>query len=137
MGDSVFTIGFPNPQMQGVEPKFTDGKISSLAGMLDDPRHFQISVPAQPGNSGGPLVNSVGNVVGIVVARLPDLAAIQISRMLPQNVSYALKCDSVTTFLESIPEFSGKLRGPFPAKERRFEDVVKEVQEATALVVAY
>jgi len=83
------------------------------------------------------LVNSVGNVVGIVVARLPDFAALQISQMLPQNVNYAMKCDSVTTFLESIPELSVKLRAPYSAKERRFEDVVKEVQEATALVVAY
>jgi S1-C subfamily serine protease len=64
LGESVFTIGFPNIVVQGLEPKFTDGKISGLAGPFDDPRFFQISVDVQPGNSGGPLVNSHGNVVG-------------------------------------------------------------------------
>ncbi len=53
LADSVFTIGFPNPEMQGKEPKFTDGKISSLSGAQDDARYFQISVAVQPGNSGG------------------------------------------------------------------------------------
>src|SRR5207245_863278 len=66
LGQAVFTIGFPNPDWQGVQPKLTKGEISSLAGMRDDPRHFQISVATQPGNSGGPLVDERGNVVGIV-----------------------------------------------------------------------
>ena len=69
LGQPVFTIGFPNPDVQGTEPKLTRGEISSLAGMKDDPRHFQISVPVQPGNSGGPLVDLNGNVVGIVSMR--------------------------------------------------------------------
>jgi hypothetical protein len=53
LGDSVFTIGFPNTDLQGVAPKLTKGEISSLAGIRDNPRYFQISVPVQPGNSGG------------------------------------------------------------------------------------
>jgi S1-C subfamily serine protease len=72
MGDSVFTIGFPNPQLQGVSPKLTRGEISALAGTQDDPRLFQISLPVQPGNSGGPLVDARGNLVGMVAARLND-----------------------------------------------------------------
>ena len=59
LGEEVFTIGFPNIDVQGLEPKYTDGKISSLAGLTDDPREYQISVPVQPGNSGGPLLNSL------------------------------------------------------------------------------
>ena len=62
--------------MQGVSPKFTKGSVSSLAGIKDDPRQFQISVPVQPGNSGGPLVNYYGNVVRVVVQRLDEMEMI-------------------------------------------------------------
>jgi TPR repeat protein/S1-C subfamily serine protease len=137
MGDSVFTVGFPNPQLQGVAPKLTDGKISSLSGMQDDSRHFQISVAVQPGNSGGALVNSVGNIVGIVTARLSDKAALESSGALPQNVNYAVKSSFILAFLESVPELVGKLKEPWPVKERKFEDVVKDALEAAALVLVY
>jgi hypothetical protein len=53
--DSIFTIGFPNADIQGTEPKLTKGEISSLAGLQDDLRDFQTSAPVQPGSAGGPL----------------------------------------------------------------------------------
>jgi S1-C subfamily serine protease len=53
LSEQVFTVGFPRPKLQGFSPKFTDGVSSSPAGIQDDPRDFQISVPVQPGNSGG------------------------------------------------------------------------------------
>lgn len=137
LGDSVFTVGFPNPQLQGVAPKLTDGKISSLSGMQDDARQFQISVAVQPGNSGGALVNSAGNVIGIVTARLSEEAAFKTSGALPQNVNYAIKSSYVLSLLESLPEVASKLKEPWPAKERKFEDVVKEAQEAAALILVY
>jgi S1-C subfamily serine protease len=102
LGGAVLTIGFPNPQMQGYEPKLTDGKISSLAGAQDDVRFFQISAPVQPGNSGGPLVDARGNAVGVVTARLSDRAAMQASGAIPQNVNYALKSSYVLSFLEAV-----------------------------------
>ena len=49
LGEKVFTVGFPRPKVQGFSPKITDGIISSLAGIQDDPRDFQISIPVQPG----------------------------------------------------------------------------------------
>ena len=137
LGDSVITVGFPNPALQGVEPKLTDGRISSLAGAQDDARHFQISVAVQPGNSGGALVNSVGNAVGIVTARLSDKAALETSGALPQNVNYAIKSSYVLSFLESLPDVASKLKEPWPARERKFEDVAKEAQDAAALVLVY
>jgi len=137
LGDSVFTIGFPNPGLQGVQPKLTDGKVNSLTGMRDDPRCFQISLAVQPGNSGGALVSSAGNVVGIVTARLSDEAALQTSGALPQNVNYAIKSSYLLPLLEGVPELGGKLKQPSPAKERKFADVVKEAQEAAALVLVF
>src|SRR5208283_1652516 len=91
MGDPVFTIGFPNTDVQGTEPKYTDGKISSLSGMEDDPSQYQITVPIQPGNSGGALVAGNGAVVGVVRAKLNDLAVLVVSGSVPQNVNYAVK----------------------------------------------
>lgn len=70
LGEKVFTLGFPRPKVQGFSPKITDGIISSVAGIQDDPRDFQISVPIQPGNSGGPLVDQYGNVIGVIVSKL-------------------------------------------------------------------
>lgn len=136
LGDSVFTIGFPNVDLQGFEPKLTKGDVSSLAGGRDNPLYFQISVPVQPGNSGGALVNTVGNVVGIVSDRLSDSAALETTGMLAQNVNYAVKCDSVTAFLGALPEVLAKLKSPNRSKDRKSEDVLKEAKDATALVIA-
>ena len=56
------------------------GEIASLSGAADDPRYFQISVPVQPGNSGGALVDDRGNVIGIVSAKLNASAALAATR---------------------------------------------------------
>ena len=60
-------------------PKLAKGEIASLAGAADDPRYFQISLPVQPGNSGGALVDARGNVVGIVAAKLDASAALAVT----------------------------------------------------------
>ena len=67
----------------------TKGEIASLAGAADDPRYFQISLPVQPGNSGGALVDARGNVVGIVAAKLDAAAALVATGSLPENVNFA------------------------------------------------
>ena len=74
LGNTVATIGFPDT-LQGFSPKLAKGEIASLAGAQDDSRYFQISVPVQPGNSGGALVDERGNVIGIVSAKLDETVA--------------------------------------------------------------
>ncbi len=91
LGDAVFTIGFPMPGLQGQSPKLTRGDISSMAGLQDDPRHFQVSIPVQPGNSGGPLCSADGSVQGVIVSRINDEIVMQSSGVVPQNINYALK----------------------------------------------
>lgn len=137
MGESVFTIGFPNIELQGFAPKLTKGDINSLSGMQDDPREFQISVAVQPGNSGGPLVNQYGNVVGIMEARLADVNTLETTGLLPQNVNYAMKGSVLNVLLDSLPELSAKLKEPNPNKDRKFEDVEKETESAVVLVLVY
>ncbi len=135
LGDAVFTIGFPNIDMQGIEPKYTDGKISSLAGMRDDPAEYQISVPVQPGNSGGPLCDANGEVVGIVVARLNDLAALRESGAVPQNVNYAVKAKKALRLLRRVEGLDALL---LPARTAaKPAKPVQAVEDAIAMIMVY
>jgi S1-C subfamily serine protease len=135
LGESVFTIGFPNPRVQGLQPKLTRGDISGMAGAQDDPNEYQISVPVQPGNSGGALLDENGNVVGIVAARLSDWAAVATSGMTAEDVNYAVKSSCAKTLLDAAPGWSGKLKPSYPSDDRKFEDVVQTSQDAVALVL--
>ena len=136
LGGTVATVGFPNIGMQGFSPKLAKGEIAALSGAADDPRYFQISVPVQPGNSGGALVNARGNVVGIVAAKLDASVALAASGSLPENVNYAVKSSLLLSFLESVPDVASKLKEPVTV-DRKFEDVVKSAQDAAVLVLVY
>jgi hypothetical protein len=133
-GDTVATVGFPNIRLQGYAPKLAKGEIAALSGPKDDPRYFQISVPVQPGNSGGALFDERGNVVGVVTGKLNPLAAVVSSGALPENVNYAVKSSFLLSFLEAVPELVAKL--PEPSKTGlKFEDAIARAEEATALVL--
>jgi S1-C subfamily serine protease len=136
LGSTVATVGFPNIGLQGFAPKLAKGEVASRSGAQDDARYFQISVPVQPGNSGGALVDERGNVVGVVSATLSARAALATSGALPENVNYAVKSSFLLGFLESVPEVSAKLKEP-NTKERKFEDVVKSAEQAAVLVLVY
>jgi S1-C subfamily serine protease len=136
LGGTVATVGFPNIGLQGFSPKLAKGEIAALSGAHDDARYFQISVPVQPGNSGGALVDERGNVVGVVSAKLSAWAALATSGASPENVNYAVKSSFLLGFLESVPEVSPKLKEP-NTKDRKFEDVVKSAEQAAVLVLVY
>jgi S1-C subfamily serine protease len=131
LGQPVFTIGFPDIRLQGTEPKYTDGKISSLAGIKDDPADYQVSVPVQPGNSGGPLADSSGNVRGVIVARLDDIAALRTVGSLPQNVNYAIKGSVLREFLRRAPEIK------LAPEKVDASGAVELVRQAVAIVLVY
>jgi serine protease Do len=132
----VVTVGFPNPGLQGFAPKFARGDIGALSGAQDDARYFQISVPVQPGNSGGALVDERGNVVGVVCAKLSAKAALSSSGQLPENVNYAVKSSFLLGFLESVPQVAAKLKEP-NAKDVKSADVAEQAKEAAVLVLVY
>jgi S1-C subfamily serine protease len=134
LGATVATVGYPNVRLQGQAAKLAKGEIAALSGAQDDPRYFQISVPLQPGNSGGALVDGHGNVVGIVSAKLDANAALLTSGALPENVNYAVKSSYLLNFLDSVPDVAAKLKAP-DTDPREFEDVVKSAEHATVLVL--
>ena len=89
----------------GDNPKYTEGVVNAISGLKDDPTVFQISVEIQPGNSGGPLFNSSGQVIGITQSSLdPDLAIEVFGGILPQNVNYAIKSHYISALLPMLPE---------------------------------
>ena len=136
LGTTVATVGFPNIGLQGFAPKLAKGEIAALSGAQDDARYFQISVPVQPGNSGGALVDERGNVVGVVAGKLSAKAALQTSGALPENVNYAVKSSFLLGFLESVPAVAAKLKEP-NTKDEKFEDAVKSAEQSTVLVLVY
>ena len=136
LGQDVFTIGFPNPDLQGVAGKLTKGSVSSLAGAQDDPRFYQISVQVQPGNSGGPLLDYNGNVVGVVKAQIREDVALETSGSLPQNINYAVKAVYARSLLDSLPEVAGKLSTP-DNRPRPFAEAALSAEQGVVQVLVY
>jgi S1-C subfamily serine protease len=93
VGERVFTLGYPMTASMGEEVKLTDGLVSSATGFGGIISMYQISTPTQAGNSGGPLFDSRGNIIGIVSAKHTDA----------ENVSYAVK----TRYLENLAKKAG------------------------------
>ncbi len=99
-GESVVTYGFPLSGVLSSGPTLTTGDVSALAGLRDNPLHFQISAPVQPGNSGGPLLDSRANVIGVVVSKLNAMRIAQMTGGdIPQNVNFAIKGAEAVRFL--------------------------------------
>ncbi len=101
-GESVITYGFPLSGLLSSGPTLTTGNINALAGLRDNPANYQISAAVQPGNSGGPLFDSQGHVIGVVVSKLN---AARVAEMtggdIPQNVNFAVKGSEALAFLRA------------------------------------
>lgn len=100
-GDMVSVVGFPLRGILASGAGVTTGNVSALAGLQNDTRFIQISAPVQPGNSGGPLVDMSGNVVGVVVSKLDAQKIAQITGDIPQNVNFAVSPLILQGFLDA------------------------------------
>ncbi len=127
VGDTVFTMGYPTPELLGQEPKYTDGAISALSGPGGEATFMQITVPVQPGNSGGPLVNDRGEVVGVVSSTAAVLPFLKATGSLPQNVNWAVKAGYAAPLVRDTA-------GPGPAANRRV--AIDRTREALCAVEA-
>jgi len=100
-GDSVIAIGFPFHGMLTSDFTVTTGIVSSLSGLLNDTRFLQISAAVQPGNSGGPLLASSGDLVGVVAAKLNALRVVRATGSIPENINFAIKTGALRDFLDN------------------------------------
>jgi S1-C subfamily serine protease len=99
-GDTVITFGFPLPGILSSQGNVSTGSLSATTGLQDDVRFIQISAPVQPGNSGGPLLDTSGHVIGVIVAKLDALKMARSTGDVPQNVNFAVSWAVVRAFLD-------------------------------------
>jgi S1-C subfamily serine protease len=121
-GDEVVGAGYPLQGFLTTDLSITTGIVSALAGPGNDRRLIQISAPVQPGNSGGPLLDLSGNLVGIIVGKLDAIKVAQATGDIPQNVNFAISALSARAFLDS--------------QAVRYETAPSEVQHSAADVAA-
>jgi S1-C subfamily serine protease len=100
-GESVIAIGYPFHGLLTSDFTVTTGIVSSLSGILNDTRYLQISAPIQPGNSGGPLLDTSGNAVGVVAEKLNALKFAKATGDIPENINFAIKTGAVRDFLDN------------------------------------
>jgi S1-C subfamily serine protease len=101
-GDPVTIIGFPLSAILSKEPHVTTGSVTALSGIKDDARFLQVSAPVQPGNSGGPVLDDSGRVIGVTVAQLDALKLALVTGTVPQNVNFAIKASIAKAFLDAV-----------------------------------
>ena len=92
VGENIFVLGYPLRATMGDEVKLTNGIISSKTGFQGDITSYQISAPVQPGNSGGPLFDANGNLIGIVNAK----------HINAENATYAIKASYLTNMIDLL-----------------------------------
>lgn len=100
-GDGVVVVGFPLRGLLASEATLSTGIVNALAGIGNDTRFLQISAPIQPGNSGGPLFDHAGQIVGVVVSKLDALRVAKATGDIPQNISFAINGTVAKAFLDA------------------------------------
>lgn len=132
IGAGVFTIGFPLNDVMGENYKVSSGIISAKSGIEDDLRFYQISTPLQPGNSGGPLFDITGNIIGITTAKLNGRAV----GTAIENVNYAIKVPYLISIGKMIrPNNSFKKLDIFKGLE--LQQQVKILKNYVCLIKTY
>jgi S1-C subfamily serine protease len=130
-GDSVIAIGFPYHGLLTSDFTVTTGIVSSLSGMRNDSRFLQISAPVQPGNSGGPLFDTTGQIVGVVTAKIPVLRIAAATGNIPENINFAIKTGALRDFLDNsvVPYQTAEPKG-----ELKTTDIAGNARPYTMLI---
>lgn len=126
VGSSVYVLGYPLLSTMGQEVKVTNGIISSKSGYSGDISSYQISAPIQPGNSGGPLLDTKGNIIGVINAK----------HKLAENASYAIKSNYLLNLIESLDQ-PPVLQSINSLNGKSFTEQLKVVKNFTYILEIY
>lgn len=135
-GMSVLAIGYPVPDLMGLESKVTEGIVNSLSGAAGDTRRIQISTAIQPGNSGGPLLSENGNVLGVVVSRMGRKFT-EATGQVADSVGYAINIARLNALIETTPNLSRYARQATTGKNYSRVNLVSLSEPSVLLVVAH
>lgn len=124
LGIGVFVLGYPLITTMGTDIKLTTGIVSSKSGFQGDVSQYQISAPVQPGNSGGPLFNDNGELIGIISAKHTEA----------ENVSYGVKLSYLCELANHVGNLN--LNTKSQISELSLSDKCKEVIPFSVLIMA-
>jgi S1-C subfamily serine protease len=100
LGEEIIVAGFPFQKQLSESIKITKGIISSLSGPGNDYSVFQMDAAVQPGNSGGPIINNQGKLIGVTVAKANSEAFYEETGSLPENINFGIKVEMLEPFLK-------------------------------------
>lgn len=101
LGEAVVVVGYPLVSVLSTQPNVGFGHVNSTVGVRGNPAQMQIDVAVQRGNSGGPVLDESGGLIGVVVSKLDALKLARRTGDLAQNINFAIRGDVVRTFLEA------------------------------------
>ena len=130
-GDSVVAIGYPFHGLLTSDFTVTTGIVNSLSGLLNNTRYLQISAAVQPGNSGGPLLDNGGEIIGMVAAKLNFLKFVRATGNIPENINFAIKTGAIRDFLDNsaVPYQTAE-----PKSELKTADIAQAARAYTLLI---
>ena len=131
LGEKVLVAGYPFGDVFSNTIKVTSGIVSATRGAGDDSGQFQLDAAVQPGNSGGPIYDSGGNIVGVVVSQLDKLKMAKAIGSMPENVNFGIKASTVRQFLTS----SGLPSKKSERTEEKSTEQLAEIAKNQALMV--
>ncbi len=131
IGEKVFTLGYPFASYMGAEIIYNEGTISAQSGLGRDDTHYQISVPVQPGNSGGPLFDYDGNLIGIVDSRTE-----QIEDRRAENIAYAIKTYYVNRLINQLTGYVAIPSETF-LQDYKNTEKIKILKEFIPIILVY
>jgi len=128
LGEEVIAAGFPLHGVLADSINVTLGVVSSLSGPRNDSRFIQTTAPIQPGNSGGPLIDRGGKVVGVVTSKLDAVIALERGGFIPEGVNFAIRHDTIRSFLDANRvDYRADIRG---TDRQSIEDIADSLRRS-------
>jgi hypothetical protein len=132
-GESIAVYGYPLEGALAAGGSLSPGVVSALAGLGNNTSQIQITAPVQPGNSGGPVLDSKGQVVGVVVQKLDAVKVAKLTGDVPQNVNFAINEGTARAFLDGN-QVSYKTGAWWQFWGKDLEDVATEARRYTVVL---